>query len=269
MASVCLGVGGECLRIECPSSDVIREISTIWSPAVLRNEGEPDRRIRVDEAERIWVDGAPAPETEERRGLTARLHWFLVADYLRMRANLVHLHMGGIVWGGSLVCLVGASGAGKSTMTLQAVRAGAGYMSDDCLLLAQGLVFSMGRAVHFSPLKWPAEVPSYLDGFDLTSFRYHKDTQTRVVPLWVGDYEAIQSRPVRTSSVVVVQIARGESDAIEELDSVERLRTIHEAVITSGREYEGELGFGPTYRLTWKHPQAAFALLRSRLEHQA
>src|ERR1043165_4754792 len=67
----------------------------------------------------------------------ARVTSFAVCAALR-RFGLFELHSGGVVVPetGDGVLIVGASGTGKSTLTLQLAKAGWGYLSDDELLLS-------------------------------------------------------------------------------------------------------------------------------------
>jgi hypothetical protein len=46
-----------------------------------------------------------------------------------------YLHAGGVVWNGFGILLPGASFAGKTTLTKELIKAGAEYLSDDCVVL--------------------------------------------------------------------------------------------------------------------------------------
>jgi hypothetical protein len=82
------------------------------------------------------------------------------------------LHGGAVALGGCAVALVGASGWGKTTLTIELVRRGSGFLSDDFVVLSdQGLVHPFPRRANLtaSTARMVGVVPSpsevRLDGF--------------------------------------------------------------------------------------------------------
>ena len=63
-----------------------------------------------------------------------RLCWF---EMLK-RHNLYHIHAAGLSIGGQGLLIAGATGAGKSTLTVALLRAGFSLLGDDTLFLSQG-----------------------------------------------------------------------------------------------------------------------------------
>lgn len=60
------------------------------------------------------------------------------------------IHAAGLELGGRTLVLAGASGAGKSTLATLLVASGAGYLSDECLLVDEdGRVFGLRRGIAF------------------------------------------------------------------------------------------------------------------------
>jgi hypothetical protein len=85
------------------------------------------------------VEAAIAPPDREPLPASAA-SMLQIALYLALRhAGLFHLHAAALERaGGDVVIVVGASGAGKTTTALALLEAGAGYLGDDTVLLAEG-----------------------------------------------------------------------------------------------------------------------------------
>ena len=94
----------------------------------------PNSTLRLEEKTRVSASVFISVPTDVE---FARVTSFAVCAALR-RFGLFELHSGGAVVPetGDGVLIVGASGTGKSTLTLQLAKAGWGYLSDDELLLS-------------------------------------------------------------------------------------------------------------------------------------
>jgi hypothetical protein len=214
-----------------------------------------------------WVDGVLRRADPHHEDRLPQLERMIVRELLPAQRDVVHLHAGCALLGrwGLLFC--GSSGAGKSTFSRQAVQAGAHYLTDDCLLIYAGYASGIARTIQFDGLDPHEPVPAHLADCDLETYlSMNEKDEYRRVPLWRSSFPCRAGVPLAEITWVVVGLERGALDSVTPQTSLERLATLHAATVTVGQSYQDQLGFGPTYSLTWKDPSAAFALLVAQLE---
>ena len=142
-------------------------------------------------------------------------------------------------------------------MVRAAVDAGATYLSDDVIITREGRVAGLARAIRFCPVSVEEPRPFYLEGMQLMSTRNREDESTSRVPVYWPGGEAVHDAAIPDSGVVVVQVSQG-PEGLKERTDVERALLLHEAAIVHAAEYDGSLGSGPTYHLTWEDPARSY-----------
>lgn len=194
-----------------------------------------------------------------------QLELLLIDWTLALSAPAVSLHAGCVIYAGTPILFVTESGGGKSSLTCAAVRAGALYITDDLLLVEGKTLSGLARAIRFKqiPAAAPAR-PPYLDEMDCESFVWERRGEKFITPIWTGPCPSLHEFDASNSPCVVVRVSRGKNQ-LSKLSEVERLVTLHEAAILRNGEYDGSLGPGPTYHLSWEEPTKAFALLAKEL----
>ena len=104
------------------------------------------KRSALTAVDRIYscvVSGAPSEphllydnerevgRTDDLEEIAARFQAFLHIHIAEHSPNRTFLHAGAVGWRGRAIVLPGRTGAGKTTLTAELVRAGASYLSDD------------------------------------------------------------------------------------------------------------------------------------------
>ena len=121
------------------------------------------------------------------------------------------------------------------------------------------------RSIRFSEILASTEViPRYLEDTWLDGYGLRDRAAKRLTPIWWAEGPVFHAYEIPPEGVVVVQVSRG-SDSVIPMTEVERLVALHEAAIIRGGEYDGSLGPGPGFHLTWEDPDVAFGLLADRL----
>lgn len=195
-----------------------------------------------------------------------QLELLLIDWTLALAAPAVSLHAGCVIYAGTPILFVTESGGGKSSLTLAAVRAGATYITDDLLLCEGRTLSGLARAIRFKQISANSSArPPYLAQMDCESFVWEKRGEKFVTPIWTGPCPSLHEFDSTNTPPVVVRVSRGPNQ-LSKLSEVERVVTLHEAAILRCGEYDGSLGPGPTYHLSWEDPSKAFALLADELE---
>ena len=225
---------------------------------------EPHAEALIGEDGVRIVFGPPAEIQTDQIPLF-QLELLLIDWTLAFAASGVCLHAGCVIYRDTPIVFVTESGGGKSSLTHAAVQAGATYITDD-LLLAEGKTISgLARAIRFKQISPELRArPPYLAQMDCDSFLWEKRGEKFVTPIWTGPCPSLHEFDASNTPCVVVRVSRG-PDKLTRRSEVERLVTLHEAAILRCGEYDGSLGPGPTYHLSWEDPSKAFALLAETL----
>lgn len=96
-------------------------------------------------------DGVSCAPAEAPSDLLLQLEIELLHDVTTSVPPGWFLHAGAVELAGRAIVLVGASGAGKSTMTLGLVARGARYVSDELVLIDDAGVSGLARPIGFDP----------------------------------------------------------------------------------------------------------------------
>lgn len=262
-----LSLCGVRFRLEYFGSELRRGIESYLRPVLnlTPSKSEFGAHLRIG-GKGVEILHGPSVEKTEHDSPLLELEWVLTQLCLTLQPG-VPLHAGCVVYEERVVLLLAPSGGGKSTMTLAALRAGAQYVTDDLLILGTGIGHGLGRAIRFKlePLL-EARTRAYLTHMDLESNQLTSDLGRYTVPVFQGPYDTKEN--VKLGGLeppIVVRVNQGRANRISRLKSLERAVILHEAVIAEQVEYDGSLGPGPTYDLTWNDPDTGFKLLSETL----
>jgi hypothetical protein len=175
------------------------------------------------------------------------------------------MHAGAVMRAGKGYLFVGTSGAGKSSLCLEAVRRGYRYLSDECLVTDGTTVWGIPRAIQFDPPDALEPFPRWLASasLDFTTYASSSRDYRYLRPLHVPGIE----RTDETGSardLTVVALHHGEVDSIKRLSGLEALTAILEAAFLPVVDVDlGRLAKGGGYSLTWSDPASALSLLET------
>jgi hypothetical protein len=180
------------------------------------------------------------------------------------------LHAGLVELGGVWILFAGDSDRGKSSLTLEAVRRGGRYFTDELVVADASRVWAICRTPVFNPGPVDLPLPSWLEGADRESFAYTIHGRRHARPLFSVPRTQWARAPISTRDVVVVRIDPRGPDRVAPIKGAEALATLLDATLT--REYRP---LGPlasdrrAFAITWTSPSAAIDLLRDATSHLA
>lgn len=233
--------------------------------SALFSQEEPDAEIRVTEESAEIVRG---PDTDFTRNVPplSQLESLLLNWGPDLDGGRGVLHAGAVRFEGHVVLFIAPSGSGKSTLTLAALDAGAEYITDDTVHVYPDCISGFARAVHFDPVELGSNpLPAYLKRMDLELVRFERNGVKYALPVDPTPRRSLQQAFFSPESPpVVVTVKRGE-DSVASLSQLDRVKVLHEAAIVKHGEYDGSLGPGPAFSLSWSEPNRAFSRLRQEL----
>lgn len=233
-------------------------IERYYAPGLGAPFSSSDFQLQVTE-EKVTVVHGPAISGIEHLPVRAQLEWVLLQ--LAMFEQDCVLHAGAVVYRGRSIIFLAPSGGGKSSLTRAALIAGASYVTDDILCIRGERMSGVARSLRFKEHREGDPLPGYLAG---TTMERTFEGTGLLTPVWWNGAPVELSFPVQLYPSVVAVLERGNS-AIQKLEEVERLVALHESAIARHGEYDGRLGPGPGFRLTWEDPDQAFRMLVQEL----
>ncbi len=270
MPRLFFNLGRAPVLVRFANQDLLEQARAWFLPAVSEAQESivPLAEVRV-ETSGIEIVSGPIVEYAPAISAIGQLERVFLNWGCDLGDGLGVLHAGAVVLDERVIVFIAPSGSGKSTMTLAALDAGARYITDDTMHLHPDCVSGFARAIRFDPVPLgAASLPGYLERMDLSSIRFEREGITYALPVDPAVRTAIHEAPYDAEAPpVVVTVGRGE-DAVRPLSQLERVVALHEAAIVRHGEYNGCLGPGPTFALTWSDPERAFALLRNEI-HRA
>ncbi len=248
------------------SGEKMRAITEKYLAPTLVDRPAPEARAEAIVSERgLKIVFGPAAVLQSGFVPLVQLELLLIDWTLALASSSIALHAGCVLFGKTPIIFVTESGGGKSSLTLAAVRAGASYITDDMLLVCGSSLSGLARSIRFKHVLAELDSrPMYLEHMDCEWWHYEKDGKRFVTPIWTGPCPSLHEFDFSDIPPVVVRVSRG-PDELRPLSEMERLITLHEAAILRCGEYDGSLGPGPTYHLSWEDPTEAFALLAEEL----
>lgn len=257
------------VRSELPG--VAKVLRASWEPALL--EPHPEGATQSPLSFLVRAHGA-VYQTHHFVGKAMRpgnaaslIEGFLLKQMALDHQTSFLLHAGAVVFGDTLILLLGEAGAGKSTFTREALRLGASYLTDDSLVCEPGNFLGLARTVHFDPVLEAelGELPSYFLDCDLDSSRFTDGRgQSWVVPLWHGEFPTLPAFRPEPGKVAVLQLERASTNHISQLSPLERAAALLGASLASGSSDFRAVPEGPSLHLAWS--EAPGELLKSALE---
>ena len=126
---------GTLFEIETEEADVAALLARLWEPFVTGSAAPPDQTYTIGRDEGglgVETPGTtPLIHHPDPWGLTDALRYQMLELVEARLRGFVTLHAGAVAREGRLLLLAGASGAGKTTLTLGLLRAGWTYFTDD------------------------------------------------------------------------------------------------------------------------------------------
>lgn len=210
-----------------------------------------DRKVEVERVEDI----APV--------LEAQLYDDLVA--VHDRASLTVVHAACCNFNGRAIVFMGASGAGKSTMSRAAVRAGLRYFADEHTITDGDWIWGVPRTIHMDVQPEDAPRHAWHQGADFDTYRCRNPHGHWFrLPLIRLSDEQVALHPVAVRDAVLVQIEHGSTDSLKRSSAAERIHGLQDCFVRAPSVARlATLPLG--YRLTWADPDRAMALLLEQL----
>ena len=107
---------------------------------------EADHWFRIDDKNRLYDGEDFWAQEEDPESLRHRLQQLVQLRLTAEATGFVFVHAGVVKWGDGVLVIPGPSRAGKSTLVLELVRAGGGFLSDEFAVIdPQGLVHAYPR----------------------------------------------------------------------------------------------------------------------------
>ena len=216
----------------------------------------------------LRIDGVDREDLVEEESLLPTLELVLydaIADHLSRRATI--LHAGAVRLDGRLCVFVGESGGGKSSHVLEALRAGATYLTDELLLTDGRSVWGIPRAVQFDLVPVGTPLIPRLSDLDVTSYRC-VDLEGRKValPIFHVPEERIERTHGPLQEAIVFLVRPDRDEALVPLSPALALARVlavvnHEPVHDVG----GLVGAGRAFELGWTDPRSSIARVRDLL----
>ena len=257
------------VRSELP--EVVDALAHVWACCerpLVETTRDAHFEVRCADAGYAVVDAlGDVRHTTRREDALPMLEAALYGAVPSWHARQVLLHAACLRKDAATVLLLGRSGAGKSSLSLCALRAGFEYFSDELAATDGALLWGVARAVQFEPVAiGAAPAPWALDA-DSTRYRLRlADGRAGVVPLWCPPPTRVPPAPVPVEEAHVAVIAHGESDGIAPLDPLAALAALHEAAYQPPRLDLGKLvRRGRCFELSWSDPERAIDLLAGAL----
>jgi len=132
-------------RWELPSARAVVE-GVLLPDWEISQSGDADHWFRLDDKNCLYDGETLWAQEEDLESLRHRLQQLVQMRLTAEATGFVFVHAGVVKWGEGALVIPGPSRAGKSTLVLELVRAGAGFLSDEFAVIdPQGLVQAYPR----------------------------------------------------------------------------------------------------------------------------
>ncbi len=162
--------------------------------------------------------------------------------------------------------IIGASGAGKSSLSHAGIARGYLYGGDEIAVCDGARIWGIPRAVLYDPTFEGDPVPDWIEGADLASYRFlHAEGRPCALPLRSPASAQIRTEPRPTAQMHVVLSRRAERTALTSAEPLEVLDALYRDRWGDARIAAPDLvERGRVWKLDWRHPDEAWDAL-SRL----
>jgi hypothetical protein len=262
------------VEITCPAecADALR---AVWAPAgrpIIATTRVTSWNAMEDASGwTIYVDGVPTRMGRPTEPLAPAIEDLFVERLPEWHVGRCLLHAALVEVAGNWVVFVGVSGAGKSSLTLEAVRRGGKFFTDEIVVTDGRRVWGVGRSTVFDVGPVIAELPPRLAAADRVSYRFRNSAgQVFARPIIPVPDQQWATSPVDASGVVIVRVRGQGRDGVDPLRGAEALATLLEASIGDKWHDLGRLvSARRAFALTWSDPRVALDHLTSATSHLA
>lgn len=258
------------LEIEGLPDRAHRALSAVWG-AHIEPSRDPPRRTRwtvtrAGEEYELSYPGFDSDRAASEALVAPRVEAALYGFLPRWHEGEAMLHAATLVCEGRAVVLVGESGSGKSSLSLAAVRAGWGYVTDELTLTDGELVRGISRTIQFDPAPVGTVLPERLRALDVESYRMTPEGGVEhAQPLVPWETLRVVREPLLAERAVVVRLdGQGPETVLEPIAASVALAALCEESRGKRTGPFGRLpGPGRAFRLEWRDPAEAVTHLAS------
>ncbi len=141
--------------------------------------------------------------------------------------KLTVIHSAALQRGGSTLMLVGQSGAGKSSLALEAFRQGWTYRTDEITVTDGHQLWGIARAIQFEPKPVGTSLPPLLAKADTESCQW-LDQELGLLCQPLHEVPAIDLPPAALEDVTLVFLHSGHATELTPVNGVEALLRLHQ-----------------------------------------
>ena len=164
------------------------------------------------------------------------------------------LHAALVQTGGKAVLVTGPSNAGKSTLSLQAVRSGWQYHSDELVLTDGMRLWGVARAIQFDRLPKGEKLEPYYSICDSKACCWIDPEFGPVYqPVYPVPTEPQSTQLPDVTNLLVAVVSTEAPFRVDPMSSIDALKALHEACFGTPQHDLGALA-GDAYRLEWDDP---------------
>jgi hypothetical protein len=181
------------------------------------------------------------------------------------------LHAALVELDGVWLLLAGDSNKGKSSLSLEVMRRGGRYFTDELVVADTTSVWAVARTPVFDFGPADSVLPHWLEGADRESYALTlQDGRRFARPLFAVPRTQWATAPVPVRDVVVVRILDRGPDQVMPLTAAVALATLLDASLTREWRQLGPLASDRrSFGIQWTSPAAAIELLRVATSHLA
>ena len=257
---------GSAFAVESDDPRWDRFFSHLWLPVSSAGDDPVTAIVRVDgDSCELTIGDAPTFVHESAWHAAEALRFAMVETAVKGAHDAVVLHGACLERGGRCAVLVGRSGSGKTTLTLEMVRRGWTYLSDDLAPLSResGRVRPAPKPLGIKdPGRW-AELGHHWEGFDWPGPpRHHFYVGAGSMPVYAGP-------PAEVGLFVFPTYRPGSPGVLGEVSAAESatlcggsLRSVDPQALRVILEAAGRI---PSVRLEYPSPEVALDLLEPYL----
>jgi len=274
-ASLTLHASDVRVEIECPPF-CARALGAVYGPAtraIIPTSTTQHWGARVGpDGWSLIVDGAVVDSgTGGEIDLTTATETRFIQQLAGWHPAACLLHAGLVELEGVWILFAGDSGRGKSSLTLEVMRRGGRYLTDEFVVTDARTVWAIGRSPVFDFGHADAPLPPWLVGADRDSYVFARADGHRFArPLFAVPPDQWATAPIAARDVAIVRILGRDEDAVVRMTGAEALATLLDASLTREWRQLGPLAADRrSFGISWTSPAAAIDALTTATSHLA
>lgn len=247
------------LRIDGLTKRAMDTLTAVWGACTLPSQGEKQRHqwhiARTDRGYDLVRPDLPPEHTDAEDRIAPLVEAAIYRSIASWHAGETLLHAATIVRRQHPVLLLGDSGSGKSSLALEAIRAGWQYVTDELTLTDGTTIRGFSRTIQFDPVPVGTALPERLRGLDVSSYRVTRDDGVeQMQPLFPWQELDVTRVSISVTNAVVVALAGAdERTSLQPIAPVEALAELHAQTRGARTGPFGRLlGTGRVFRLRWR-----------------